>query len=149
VDIHDEEVLPVLWDLKRIKEEFAGEDLDMDPEDAELCGISYERSKTIPCYIYPLCFTGNMGNFQSHGPMHCMLGKIDVINRSLSGPALTAGEMQGYLLDAHVFQSRGAKNQESTKGRVTGFLAGVYRRGAHTERKYLALKKDLEADLPL
>jgi hypothetical protein len=148
VNIEDPEVLPVLWNLKRLKEEFVGEDVEMVPEDAEPYGISYDRSKTTKCYVYPLCFTGNFGNFQSHGPMHCMLGHIDAINRSLSGPGLTAGGMQGYLRDAHDYRAGGAKNQESTKTAVTGFIGGVYRRGAVAESKYRALKRDLEVDLP-
>ena len=151
VHISDPEVLPALWNLKRVKEEFAGQDGRMDPEDIELDGISYDVTRTTSCYVYPLCFTGNLGNFQAHGPMHCMQGHIDAINRTISAdgfPVLTAGEMQSYLNASHAFRFGGAQNQESTKSKCAAFVAGVYRRGCQAEKKYQALKKDLEADLP-
>jgi hypothetical protein len=148
VEIKDPEVLPAFWDLKKIKEEFAGDDLYTDTEDSELDGFSYDRSKTTPCYLYPLCFTGNLGNFQAHGPIPRMRGLISALNRSLSGTALTSGGMQSYLFMSHDYRNKGYRNQESTKTKVTGLFAGVYRRGAIAEKKYLALKKDLEIDLP-
>jgi len=92
VEIKDPEVLPVFWDLKKIKEEFAGNDFYTDRDDSGLDGFSYDCSRTTPCYLYPLCFTGNLGNFQAHGPMHRMLGLIDALNRSFSGPALPVVE---------------------------------------------------------
>lgn len=148
VEINDPEVLPVFWDLKKIKEEFSGDDFYTDREDSGLDGFSYDRSRTTPCYLYPLCFTGNLGNFQAHGPMHRMRGLIDALNRAFSGPALTGGGMQSYIFLSHDYRYSGFRNQESTKSKLSGFFGGVYRRGAIAEKKYLALKKDLEIDLP-
>ena len=148
MDILNPEVLPVFWDLKKVKQEFAGEDLYTEAKDSVLDGFSYDRSRTTPCYLYPLCFTGNLGNFQAQGPMHCMRGLVDAVNHSLSGPALTSGGVQSYLFILHDYRYGGSQNQESTKTKLTGFFAGVYRQGAIAEKKYLALKKDLTIDLP-
>jgi hypothetical protein len=77
-----------------------------------------------------------------------MRGLIGAVNRSLSGPALTSGGMQLYILISHDYRHGGSQNQESTKTKLSGFFSGVYRHGAIAEKKYLALKKDLEIDLP-
>ena len=137
-----------MLDLKEIKKEFAGEDAETTQEDIEVDGISYEKSTTIPCYVYPLCFTGSYGNFQSQGPMHCMKGHIDAINRSLDKPALSAGAMQVYLLMTHDYRPGGAHNQESTKGHLAAFFGGAFRRNAPSEKRYKGIKQDLEIGLP-
>jgi hypothetical protein len=51
VEIKDPEVLPVFWNLKKIKQEFSGENLYTDTEDSELDGFSHDCPRTTPCYL--------------------------------------------------------------------------------------------------
>jgi hypothetical protein len=142
------EVFPTLFDLKLVKNEFVGEDAEMLQENAQLDGILYDQSTTTLCYVYPLGFTGSLGNFQARGPMQCMKGHIETINRSLSGNALSAGAMQVYLLDSHEYRAAGSHHQESTKGLLAAFFGGAFRRNTLSEKKYKVIKKDLEINLP-
>lgn len=147
IELKDAEILPTFFDLEKVNQLFTGDDVDMDPGD-EINGISHDRVKTVPYYLYPLCFTGKYGNFQSRGPMHSMRGYIDSINRPLGGRALQAGGMQVYSLKSHCYRAAGSNHQESTKGLGTGYFGGVYRKGAVQERKWKKIKADLEVDLP-
>lgn len=147
VELEDPEILPTFFDLNKVQKLFTGDDVDIDIGD-EFNHISYNRATTVPCYLYPLCFTGKYGNFQSRGPMHSMKGPINTMNSSLGGKVLQAGGMQGYLFEAHRFRAKGSQYQESTKGLGTGYFAGVFRKGAVAETKWKKIKADLEIDLP-
>lgn len=143
----DPRLLSSFCNLEKVKKLFAGDDMDVDAGD-EIDGITYDQSTTKPCYIYPLCFTGKYGNFQSQGPMPCMAGQVHLLNMSLGAKVLLAGGLQGYESITHRVQAGGAKFQEASKAEGCAYMAGVLRKGSVQEKKWLKLKKILEVDLP-